>query len=79
MAVTVYLPKTGMGIQEGTIVKWLKQPGDKVEKGEALLEFETVKATTELEAPASGVFEKALVSEGETVEVGTEVGLIAEA
>jgi pyruvate/2-oxoglutarate dehydrogenase complex dihydrolipoamide acyltransferase (E2) component len=79
MSVTVYLPKTGMGIQEGTILKWLKSVGDPVEKGEPIVEFETVKAATELEAPADGVLAEILVQEGETVEVETEIGIIKEA
>lgn len=78
MAVSVYLPKTGMGIQEGTIIKWLKNVGDRVEKGEAIVEIETVKTNQEIEAPASGVLTQTLVEEGETVEVGTDIGTIEE-
>ncbi len=78
MAVSVFLPKTGMGIQEGTITKWLKAIGEKVEKGEALVEIETVKANSEIEAPSSGVLNAILIQEGETVEVGTEIGIIGD-
>ena len=78
MAVSVYLPKTGMGIQEGTIIKWLKNVGDRVEQGEAIVEIETVKTNTEVEAPASGVLTEQLFEEGETVDVGTDIGTIEE-
>ena len=78
MAVTIYIPKTGMGIQEGTITKWLKHVGEKVEKGEPIVEFETVKAAGEIEAPACGVLREIFVQEGETVEVETEIGSIGE-
>ena len=79
MAVNVYLPKTGMGIQEGTIIKWLKNVGDRVELGEPIVEIETVKATHEIEAPASGVLTVTLVAEGETIEVGSDIATIEEA
>jgi pyruvate/2-oxoglutarate dehydrogenase complex dihydrolipoamide acyltransferase (E2) component len=79
MTVSVYIPKTGMGIQEGTITKWLKGVGDKVEQGEAIVEFETVKANGEIEAPSSGTLTGILVREGETVEVGTEIATIGDA
>ena len=79
MTVSVYLPKTGMGIQEGTIIKWLKNVGDRVEKGEMIVEVETVKATHEIEAPASGVLKEMLAAEGETIEVGSDIATIEEA
>ena len=61
---------------EGTIAKWLKQPGDQVQKGDVLLEIETDKATMELEAYESGVVEKVLVPEGQTVPIGQPIMLI---
>lgn len=79
MTVRVFLPKTGMGIQEGTIIRWLKAVGDRVEQGESLVEVETVKATHEIEAPASGVLTETLVPEGETIEVGADIAIIEEA
>jgi pyruvate dehydrogenase E2 component (dihydrolipoamide acetyltransferase) len=63
---------------EGTIAKWLKQPGDEVKKGEILLEIETDKATMELEAYESGVVEKVLVNEGQTVPIGQPIMLIGD-
>jgi pyruvate dehydrogenase E2 component (dihydrolipoamide acetyltransferase) len=63
---------------EGTIAKWLKQPGDQVQKGEILLEIETDKATMELEAYESGVVEKVLVPEGQTVPIGQPIMLIGD-
>ena len=63
---------------EGTIAKWMKQPGDQVQKGDVLLEIETDKATMELEAYESGVVEKVLVSEGQTVPIGQPIMLIGD-
>ncbi len=63
---------------EGTIAKWLKQPGDEVKKGDILLEIETDKATMELEAYESGVVEKVLVDEGQTVPIGQPIMLIGD-
>src|SRR6266487_55878 len=75
MATEVKLPRLGQGMESGTIVKWLKSEGDKVEKGEALYELDTDKVTQEVEAEASGVLLKISVSEGE-VEVGRTIALI---
>ena len=61
---------------EGTIAKWLKHPGDQVQKGDILLEIETDKATMELEAYEAGVVEKVLVDEGQTVPIGQPIMLI---
>ena len=63
---------------EGTIAKWLKQPGDQVQKGDILLEIETDKATMELEAYEAGVVEKVLVPEGQTVPIGQPIMLIGD-
>ena len=70
MAVDVSLPRLGQGMESGTIVRWLKQEGDQVEKGEALYELDTEKVTQEVEADASGVLLKILAGEGEEIEVG---------
>jgi pyruvate dehydrogenase E2 component (dihydrolipoamide acetyltransferase) len=72
------LPRLGQGMESGTIVRWLKQEGDRVEKGEVLYELDTEKATQEVEAEASGVVLKLLASEGEEVEVGKAVVVIGE-
>ena len=78
MATQMTLPRLGQGMESGTIVRWLKQEGDRVEKGEVLYELDTEKATQEVEAEASGVVLKILASEGEEVEVGKAVVVIGE-
>src|SRR6266704_4133985 len=78
MATEVKLPRLGQGMESGTIVKWLKSEGDKVEKGEPLYEVDTDKATQEVEAEAAGVLLKIAVAEGE-VPVGTTVAWIGDA
>jgi 2-oxoglutarate dehydrogenase E2 component (dihydrolipoamide succinyltransferase) len=65
-----------MGIEEGTVTRWLKSPGDSVELGEPLVEIETAKAIQSVESPASGTLIKILVPEGETAPVNTEIGII---
>lgn len=76
MPTKVVLTKSGMGIDEGTIVRWLKAVGDPVQEGEVLVEVETAKATQEIEAPASGTLSRIIVEEGATVEVNSEIGEI---
>jgi len=77
MATEVKLPRLGQGMESGTIVKWLKSEGDKVEKGEPLYELDTDKVTQEVEADASGVLLKIAVAEGE-VAVGKTIAVIGE-
>ena len=77
MATEVKLPRLGQGMESGTIVKWLKSEGEKVEKGEALYELDTDKVTQEVEADASGVLLKIAIAEGE-VEVGKTIAVIGE-
>jgi pyruvate dehydrogenase E2 component (dihydrolipoamide acetyltransferase) len=77
MATEIKLPRLGQGMESGTIVKWLKSEGEKVEKGEPLYELDTDKVTQEVEADASGVLLKISVSEGE-VEVGKTIAVIGE-
>jgi len=72
----VIMPQMGESIAEGTIVKWLKKPGDPVEKDEPLFEISTDKVDAEIPAPESGVLTEILVSEGNTVEVNTVVAKI---
>lgn len=72
----VVLPKWGMGLEEGTIVSWLKSVGDVVEEGEPLVEVETAKATQEVDAPVSGTLMEILAAEGETVAVNTAIAVI---
>jgi pyruvate/2-oxoglutarate dehydrogenase complex dihydrolipoamide acyltransferase (E2) component len=78
MNTKVILPKWGMGIEEGTVIRWLKVVGEKVEKDEPIVEIETAKATQEVVAPTSGTLVKVLVAEGETAAVNTEIAEIEE-
>jgi pyruvate dehydrogenase E2 component (dihydrolipoamide acetyltransferase) len=77
MSSEVKLPRLGQGMEAGTIVKWLKSEGDRVEKGEPLYELDTDKATQEVEAEASGVLLKIAVESGE-VPVGQTIAVIGE-
>jgi pyruvate dehydrogenase E2 component (dihydrolipoamide acetyltransferase) len=77
VASEVILPRLGQGMEVGTIVRWLKSEGDKVEKGEPLFELDTDKVTQEVEAEASGVLLKIVVPEGE-VPVGTAIAYVGE-
>jgi len=72
------MPKAGMAMEEGQIIKWLKQEGDKVETGEAILEIETDKVAMEVEAERSGVLLKITRGEGETVPVTEPIGYIGD-
>lgn len=77
MPTDVIMPQMGESIFEGTITKWLKKPGDKVQRDEPLFEISTDKVDAEIPAPASGVLKEIKVPEGATVEVNTIVGSIA--
>ncbi|HEX6554037.1 MAG TPA: dihydrolipoamide acetyltransferase family protein [Ktedonobacteraceae bacterium] len=72
----ISMPRLSDTMQEGTISRWLKQPGDEVKKGDVLAEIETDKATMDLEAYESGTLEKILVQGGETVPIGQPVAVI---
>src|SRR5207249_3990717 len=77
MATDIVMPQMGESIVEGTITKWLKKPGDKIQRDEPLFEISTDKVDAEIPAPASGVLSEIKVSEGATVQVNTVVGTIA--
>lgn len=79
MATELYMPKNGMDMTEGVIVRWLKNVGDPVEKDEAVMEIETDKITMESESPVSGVLLAKLYEDGAVVPVLTTVGYIGEA
>jgi pyruvate dehydrogenase E2 component (dihydrolipoamide acetyltransferase) len=79
MPTDVVMPQMGESIFEGTITKWLKKTGDKVQRDEPLFEISTDKVDAEIPAPASGVLQEIKVSEGNTVQVNTVVGIIGEA
>ncbi|MEU6157331.1 2-oxoglutarate dehydrogenase, E2 component, dihydrolipoamide succinyltransferase [Streptomyces sp. NPDC047130] len=76
MAVSVTLPALGESVTEGTVTRWLKAEGERVEADEPLLEVSTDKVDTEIPSPASGVLSAIKVAEDETVEVGAELALI---
>ena len=78
MATEVTMPQMGESIAEGTITKWLKKPGDPVERDEPLFEISTDKVDAEIPSPASGTLSEIVVNEGETVEVKTVVAKISE-
>jgi pyruvate/2-oxoglutarate dehydrogenase complex dihydrolipoamide acyltransferase (E2) component len=78
MTTEVLLPKTGMGIEEGTISRWLKSVGDMVAKGEPLVEIETAKAIEEVTAPVAGRLSQILLGNGETGPVSSTIALIEE-
>jgi len=77
MPTDIIMPQMGESIVEGTITKWLKKPGDKVQRDEPLFEISTDKVDAEIPAPASGVLQEIKVTEGTTVGVNTVVGIIA--
>jgi len=79
MAERIIMPKAGMAMEEGTILRWLKKAGEPVEKGEAVLEIESDKATLEVEAEASGVLLTTLYPEGTVVPVTETIGWIGQA
>ena len=77
--IEVVMPQMGVSVSEGTITKWLKQPGEAIARDEPLLEISTDKVDTEVPSPGDGVLQEILVSEGQTVDVGTVVGRIGPA
>jgi len=78
MPTDVVMPQMGESIFEGTITKWLKKAGDKVQRDEPLFEISTDKVDAEIPAPASGILQEIKVSEGNTVQVNTVVGVIGD-
>jgi 2-oxoglutarate dehydrogenase E2 component (dihydrolipoamide succinyltransferase) len=76
MATDVVMPQMGESIFEGTITKWLKKPGDKVERDEPLFEISTDKVDAEIPSPSAGVLKEIKVNEGQTVPIQTVVAVI---
>src|SRR5437588_921295 len=74
----VVMHQMGESIVEGTLTKWLKKPGEHVERDEPLFEISTDKVDTEIPAPVAGVLKEVLVEEGKTVAISTVVGRIEE-
>ena len=77
MAVDVIMPQMGESIFEGTITKWLKKPGDKIERDEPLFEISTDKVDAEIPSPSAGVLQEIKVAEGQTVPIQTVVATIS--
>lgn len=75
----VVMPQMGESIVEGTLTKWLKKPGDSVERDEPLFEISTDKVDTEIPSPAAGTLSEILVQEGQTVGINTVVARIGDA
>ncbi|MFD7099233.1 biotin/lipoyl-containing protein, partial [Streptomyces xanthophaeus] len=76
MSVSVTLPALGESVTEGTVTRWLKAEGERVEADEPLLEVSTDKVDTEIPSPVSGILASIKVAEDETVEVGAELAVI---
>src|SRR5678809_826108 len=74
----VVMPQMGESIVEGTLTKWLKKPGERIERDEPLFEISTDKVDTEIPSPAAGTLSEVLVEEGKTVGINTVVARIAE-
>ena len=77
MPISFVVPQLGESVAEGTVSKWLKAVGDRVRKEEPLVEIQTDKINVEIPSPSDGVLEKIVVSEGTTVLVGTEIGVLS--
>ncbi len=73
------LPRLAASLDESTVSRWLKKPGDKVNKGEPLVEIETDKVNAELESPVDGVLAEIVVAEGQPAAVGTVIARLTEA
>src|SRR6185503_15561060 len=74
--IDVVMPQMGESIVEGTLTKWLKKPGERIERDEPLFEISTDKVDTEIPAPVAGTLAEILVPEGQTVGINTVVGRI---
>jgi len=79
MPTDIVMPQMGESITEGTLTKWLKKPGDTVQRDEPLFEISTDKVDAEIPSPAAGVLQEIKVQEGATVSINTVVAIIAEA
>jgi len=70
------MPKWGTGMNEGTVLKWLRAVGDRVEMGQPLAQIETAKAVQDLEAPVTGILTEILLAEGQEAKVRTPIAVI---
>ncbi len=76
--IEIVMPKSGITMEEGTINSWSVKVGDAVKKGDILASIETDKSVLDIESPANGILNKILINEGETVNVGTPIGILQE-
>ena len=76
MAETINMPKLGFDMAEGTLVRWVKQVGENINKGDVLAEIETDKATVEVESPAGGVVLQLIVNQGDVVPVNAPIAVV---
>ena len=72
----VIMPKMGDGMEEGTLLRWLKQVGDSIEVGDPIAEIETDKVSIEIESTEEGLLTKTLVAEGQAVPIGTSIAVV---
>src|SRR5688572_6478536 len=79
MAETISMPKLGFDMAEGTLIRWVKQVGDTINKGDVLAEIETDKATVEVESSASGVVLQHMVEQGTVVPVNAPIAVVGTA
>ena len=79
MAETINMPKLGFDMAEGTLVRWVKQVGENINKGDVLAEIETDKATVEVESPAGGVVLQLIVNQGDVVPVNAPIAVVGAA
>lgn len=77
--IPIAMPKLGYDMESGKVASWLKQVGDRVERGEAIAEIETEKATVEMEATASGTLAEIVAEPGRELPVGEVIGYLDEA
>lgn len=78
MATSIVMPKLGLTMTEGTVIEWLKKPGDRIQVGEGVVTISSEKLTNEVEAPVSGILLEVKVKEDEEVPVGEVIGIIGE-
>ena len=77
MLCEVFMPKYGLTMKEGTIGTWYKKEGDRLQKGEIIVEAMSEKIINDIESPATGVLEKIIAQEGDIVAVGAVIAIIA--
>ncbi len=77
--IEIVMPKSGVTMEEGTVVQWHRKIGESIEKGDIIVTIETDKSALDIESPAGGVLDQILVDEQQTVSVGTPIAYLREA